>query len=94
MKMPDYDIEVVVKVQADKSVQVNGHYATVEELAQRIDELASGKRVRLEVFIAPPQENRSAFLPFVKTVQATLRQAESPVVTGYHTQQGISTSSI
>jgi biopolymer transport protein ExbD len=85
MEMPDYDIEIVVKVQPDHSVQLNDQQATVEELAQRVDEIAEGRRVRLEIFVWPPQDDRCTFLAFVKAVQAALRKAESPVVTGYHT---------
>jgi len=87
MKMPDYDTEILVKLQADQSIQINDHQTTLAQLAQRIDEIAAGRRVRLEVLVWPPQQDRSTFVEFVKAVQGELRHAESPVITGYHTQQ-------
>ena len=86
MELPEYDVETVVVIRADRSVLVDDRPVPLAELAWHIDEIAAGRRLKVEVWVWPPQEVQAEFLQFVRAVQAELRKAASPVVTGYHTQ--------
>ena len=84
MTLPDYDTEIVVHVLAPQSLQIDGHPVELADLARQIDGKADGRRAKVDVYVSEPREGNEAFLSFLRRVQAELRAARSPVVTGFH----------
>ena len=87
MNLPAYDTEVVITLRANAPLLVNETPTALADLTQTIEEAATGKRAKVEVFVWPPLDHVPEFVDHVRAVQAEVRRAQKPVFIGYHSME-------
>lgn len=88
----EWDVVVIVDVRDDASILVDEVRTPLVTLTQTIEQLACGKRVRIDLRVWSPDSGLEAFLDEVRAIQAQVRRVRGAVLIGYQAMPAASTA--